>query len=131
MDYVDFDYYKDTYEGTKITSEALFEPLAKTESRNLDIPTFYRLQEEDIELTDEEWDKIKTCLCELIEMQYDFDNKYVNSAVVSGIKSESVDGFSRTYLSPAELEQAKKDLVKNKDLFIKGRLASTGLLYRG
>lgn len=129
--YVDFEYYGNVYDG-KLPEET-FDELVKEQCRYLDIPTFYRLQDQNYFVSDEDWDKVKYCICEMIDAQKKFNDKIEakQSAVPNGVKSESIDGFSKTYITEAELETMKKTFQDEMNKLIRGRIGITGLLSRG
>jgi hypothetical protein len=130
--YTDFDYYTDTYKGTLITEEAEFDLLAEKESRYLDISTFYKLADEDVQdsLSEADLDKINYCICELVDKQKNYNDKIANVNTV-GIKSESVDGYSITYITEQEKKEMELKLDIDKKKIIRERLALTFLLFRG
>lgn len=129
--YVDYEYYTSVY-GGKLPQET-FEDLVKEQCRNLDIPTFYRLQDDNYTKTDEDWDKVKYCLCEMIDAQNKFNEKQNanGEAIPDGIKQENIDGYSKTYLTPAEQEAQLKTFEADISKLIRGRIGVTGLLFRG
>lgn len=130
--YVDYSYYTDVY-GGKLPEET-FDELLIEQCRNLDIPTFYRLQTNSgWDVSDDDWDKVKYCLCEMIDKQSKFNDKQkANGEVIpDGIKAESVDGFSKTYLTPDEIEKQNKAFTDEISKLIRTRIGVTGLLFRG
>lgn len=100
--YVDYDYYVNDFGGINITSENDFNKMAISESKYLDKATFYNLV--DLVLSDDEEKIVKNCMCELIE----YSNKYKSVIIPNGIASESVQGFSRSYLSPEDFSRQEK-----------------------
>lgn len=86
----DITFYKEVFNGTSVTDERIFNKHLRVALTYLNTFTFSRLNrlnedEEDVELVL----SVKQCQCEIVEYLVDVDG--------DNIKSESVDGWSRTY----------------------------------
>lgn len=131
MEYVDYSYYKNEY-GGKLPVD-VFNELVVKESRNLDAPTFYRLQDDAYPKTDDDWEKVKYCLSEMIDLQNEYNEKLENikSSIPVGVTSENIDGFAKSYVTDQDITKLTEDFDKERKKIIRGRLGITGLLYRG
>lgn len=112
--YVDYEYYKESFVGSKISKTAFPKYEARAEA-HLHRITFGRVKSL-LEIPDE----VKKAICAMAEINYQEDKKTL------GIRSENIDGYSVSYgdftseTKNAELYSAAKDY-----------LSDTGLLYRG
>lgn len=123
--YADFDYYQSTYLGTDL-SEPQFNKRVRSASRYVDYFTFDRSKN-----VNPVTDDIKDCVCELAECIHSFENSNAGGSV-SGIKSESIDGYSVTYMTEGKDGEVSHQTLKRKIYpIIEKYLSGTGLLYRG
>ena len=104
MNFIDFDYYKNTYIGS--LDEADFCRLLVKAEAYLNLATHGRIKEADT--------LVCFCLCELCDVFYENEER--------GISSESVDGYSVSY------EKSKNFPAWE---VVKTYLGGTGLLYGG
>lgn len=125
--YVDFVYYETVYLGT-LLNELQFNKRAKSASRYLDYFTFNRSK-----TVDPVTDDIKDCICEMAECIHSFES--INTSTLSGnsgVKSESIDGYSVTYLTEGKDGEVSYQTLKRKLYqIVEKYLSGTELLYRG
>ena len=121
MAYASYEYYRDEFGGTAIP-ETLFQRWANIASRQIDYFTFGRI-------TDPGSVKnLPDCACEMAEAVYNI--RYKDSGKVK--KSESIDGYSVTYLTEQKDGEDADALLRGKLYGICSMyLMHTGLMYRG
>ena len=104
---INFDYYKNVFDGKKIQSEEEFGPLCDRAVRYISFVTSKPVEE----------NEIADAVCALCELYYETDSQ-------RGIKSESIDGVSVTYDNDNDkLQKSAYSILK---LYLPSRL-----LYRG
>ncbi|MBQ8298163.1 MAG: hypothetical protein IJX77_10325 [Ruminococcus sp.] len=118
--YADEAYYKDYYLcGKEAVINASFDYYARQASQLIDRYTYDNISGEDIP------EEVKQCCCELAELMFrDEASELPNT----GISSESVQGWSRSYEST---EARKTALAGSQRSCIYKWLSNTGLLYSG
>lgn len=119
--YADFDFYEKEYlSGRKAAVTAADFPFyARQASSVIARYTYGNIKADSIP------ESVKNCCCELAELLYSEARITEQS---SGVSSESVQGWSRTY----ENEGSRKDTLKNKMKECVYRwITDTGLLYSG
>lgn len=112
--YVGYEYYKESFFGSKIPEKAFpkYEMQAEAFLQRITFGRVKRLPEIP--------DEVKKAICAMAEVNYQEDKK------TPGAKSETIDGYSVTFADTggnakaAEMYQAAKDY-----------LSDTGLLFRG
>lgn len=87
VQYVDIDYYEDTYEGTAIPEDS-FNKYAIKASTHMKRFTFGRIDENDAP------ECVKYACCEMCEFIYQHDQAQIGGKMV---KSETNDGYSVTF----------------------------------
>lgn len=100
--YVSFDYYKNTYLGTKL-SEDIFPKFAEKGERYIEKCTFNRINEDTFNTFPEKIQTlIKKCVCELSDAM--FDTSKMNDLIISSgqessgiVKSKTAGAVSLTY----------------------------------
>lgn len=100
--YVSFDYYKNTYLGTKL-SEDIFPKFAEKGERYIEKCTFNRINEDTFNTFPEKIQTlIKKCVCELSDAM--FDTSKMNDLIISSgqessgiVKSKTAGAVSVTY----------------------------------
>lgn len=119
MVYVDNEYYTEEYCGTAIPKD-IFPQMAMKACRYIDYFTFDRLADED----NAQYPTLQACACEMAELIYrsgDLSNKEK--------KSESIDGYSVSYVTETTDGQLIDNVLKEKLYSIAKRyLMNTGLL---
>ena len=119
--YADEAYYKNNYlSGKEAAITAAFDHYASQASQLIDCYTYGRISGEDIP------EEVKQCCCELAELTY--RDEASEQSIGSGISSESVQGWSRSYESA---EARKSALAGAQKRCIYKWLSNTGLLYSG
>lgn len=115
MIYADFDYYLNTYGGTKIDDDDIFRRIADIASSEMSMyaPGI-------TEATDE----VKKCCCEIVDVIYTYE-AYRDS---SRVQSEKVGNYSVTYASSSSITIQRNEEIQS---IIIRRLMHTGMLYRG
>ena len=123
MNYVDYDYYSETYGGTAITAENA--PKAfRVASKTIDALTFCRIVERGLEgLTAFQKGVVQWVACALAEWQTEnediLNNPYSNY---------SINGVSATWTPGANIKQINGVMLPAS---IYAELVKTGLCYRG
>lgn len=106
MPYIDFDWYRDVYQGAEVDKESFYN-LALKATKYIDKITFGRADEAD--------ENVKYAVCAVMEeMQKDLNR--------NGIAAESNDGYSISYIK----NNGTENLFKTAKLFLPPEL-----LYRG
>lgn len=119
VQYVDYDYYDDTYEGEAIPEDS-FNKYAIKASAYLKRFTFDRIDENDVP------ECVKYACCEMCEAIYQHDQAQIGGRTV---KSESNDGYSVTFVTE---QDGQTDALGSKLYSIaKSYLADTDLLNMG
>ena len=123
--YVDYEFYINTYKGTKITSQEEFDKLS------LRATQYVKQQIMNRDYTDfkgkDYTNEVKYATCSLTEIEQDYQ-KAKEETPTNGIKSESIGDYSRSFGSFEELTN-NTNIKRNEELNL--YLAMTGLLYRG
>ena len=114
--YVDYEYYTDTYHGSKITKEDFLGVEDMAESF-LDQITFGRIRR-----LDSVPDCVKKAVCCAAEMI-----AANNSKLDSNVKSESNDGYSVSYADASSYRTLQGEMYRTAKMY----LANTRLLNRG
>lgn len=132
--YVDYEYYKDTYHGTRISQED-FPQFEVGAEAFVNLVTFGRIRR-----LDEVPDCVKLAICAAAESVHEYmasrrgmESSSSSSSSTGGntpVKSESNDGYSVTYITYAD---AVSDSACQNSMLLKVRmyLGGTGLMYRG
>lgn len=123
MAYVDYNYYTDTYGGTRITaSEA---PRAFQNASNaIDILVYRRIASDDLEgLTDFQKGIVQEVTCALAEWQTEN-----NDILTSPYSSYSINGVNATWGKSAGVRLVNGVMIPNQ---IYAELVKTGLCYPG
>lgn len=118
--YVDEKFYNEAYlcgKNAVVTSD--YEYFFREASLIIDRCTFGNIDPQNV------LQAVKMCCCELAENLFS-ENKSLTEN--SGIQSESVGGWSKTYTSKSEIRT--NSIAEQKRIIYKW-LADTGLLYRG
>lgn len=136
--WVEFAYYRDTFKGTQITDESVFQKYSQDAQ---DYIEYITLGKAIVSMQDDlHTDKIKRSVCVASELYFEKDNKLNaiktsdNEVVARGLKSETVKSHSVTYASTSDLDTLSKTeteydkLVRTK---VYKLLMFTGLLNRG
>ncbi len=112
--YVDYEYYKESFYGSKIPENAFprYEMRAEAFLHRI---TFGR-----VERLPEIPDEVKNAICAMAECSFREDKK------TPGVKSENIDGYSVSFGNSTEVS-------RNTELYgiAKTYLSTTGLLFRG
>ena len=112
--YVDYEYYKESFFGSKISKAAFFRYEMQAEDY------LHRITFGQVKKLPEIPDEVKKAICAMAEVRCREDKK------MPGVRSENIDGYSVSYgdstseTRDAELYSAAKNY-----------LSGTGLLYRG
>lgn len=127
--FVDFEYYEDTYLGTTIPSETIFDAWALRASATIDRFTFNRA-DAIITANEKESDVtgIKMATCAVADELYNQSLEDSDKA----IKSESVGGHSVSYLENTDLKRTQ--LEKQREaarLWLESTYLMTGAFYSG
>ena len=117
--YADYAFYTDEYLGRVISTEKDFTYFALRATEIIDSKTFGRIEEAT--------DAVKRACCAAADELYTADT--AKAKAVSGISSESVDGYSVSYR--AYDAKCADESAKRVDGAVKRYLAHTGLMYRG
>lgn len=119
MNYADYEYYINNYEGNLIPSKQ-FNKYAIIASQYIRANTYSNINE-NAEIIDE----VKMCMCEIAENQYKDDLLTEDN---TGISSEKVGDYSVSY----ESKENRLATIKNQNRnCLRLWLGNTGLLYRG
>lgn len=123
--YVDYEFYTNTYKGTKITSKEEFDKLSLRATQYVKEHIFNRNYADYYgkDYTNE----VKYATCSLTEIEQEYQ-KGLEELSSGNIKSESIGDYSRSFSTKEELIN-NTNLRKNEEL--KLYLATTGLLFRG
>lgn len=123
--YADFNYYKDEYKGSTITSQTAFDECYREAEGILDEQTFQRIPK--IEGADDELVRlIKFSVCALADVCSNHRSALKRAA--TGITSENRDGYSVSYSSNNDIKRQFKNEARE---VVTRYLSETGLLYRG
>ena len=106
MPYIDFDWYRDVYQGAEVEEENFYN-LALKATKYIDKITFGRADEAD--------ENVKFAVCATIDEMYSAENR-------KGIAAETNDGYSISYIKNNGME----NLYNAAKLFLPPEL-----LYRG
>jgi len=119
--YTDYEYYTDTYLGTAITTESIFDRLALRASAVIDRITFQRAED----VTDEDdLDKIYMSCCAIADEMYSIEQ----GGGDDGIQSERTGNHSVTFAAGSKKSMsAMSRYIEAARLY----LESTGLMFRG
>ncbi len=115
MIYADYDYYLNTYGGTKIDDEDMFRRIADIASSEM------ALYAPGIT---EATDAVKKCCCEIADVIC----SYEASMGSARIQSEKVGNYSVTYASSSSMNVQRNEDIQS---IIIRRLMNTGMMYRG
>ena len=123
--YVDYEFYINTYKGSKITSKEEFDKLSlrATQYVKQQIMTRDYANFNGKDYTNE----VKYATCSLVEIEQDYQ-KGLEELSTGNIKSESIGDYSRSFGTSEELTN-NTNIKRNEELNL--YLAMTGLLYRG
>lgn len=113
--YVDYEYYKESYFGSKIPEKAFpkYEMQAEAFLHRITFGRVKRLPEIP--------DEVMKAICAMAEVNYQEDKK------TPGAKSETIDGYSVTFadtgssVRDAEMYQEAKNFLSDTGLLFKGR----------
>lgn len=123
--YVDYEFYQDTYKGTKITSEEEFDKLSLRATQYVKEHIFNRdftnYNKKDYS------NEVKYATCSLTEIEKDYQ-KGLEELSSGNIKSESIGDYSRSFGTSQELIK-NTNIKRNEELNL--YLGTTGLLFRG
>lgn len=139
MSYATFDYYAEAYHGSM--PEECFQVAADRATGFMDYVTFLRVAKK----ADDE--NVKRCCCAMADLYHQYElTRSETLNLISGetttdgndgkdIKSETVGGFSRTFVTNVEritaLKQSQKELKEQLFSVASEYLAPLGLMYRG
>lgn len=123
--YVDYEFYRDTYKGTKITSEEEFDKLSLRATQYVKEHIFDR---DYTKYCGKDFsNEVMYATCSLTEIEQSYQ-KGLEELSSGNIKSESIGDYSRTF-------GTKEELIKNTNQSrsdeLKLYLGTTGLLFRG
>lgn len=114
--YVDFNYYKSSYHGDKLTATN-FETAERQAEAYLHAITFGRVRKlEEIPVC------VKNAICDMAEIVSRREEEKSNT-----VSSESNDGYSVTYVAATKEDDYKKELLAKAKMWLSG----TGLMYKG
>lgn len=123
--YVDYEFYKNTYKGTKITSQEEFDRLSLRATQYVKEHIFDR---DFTNYFDKDYsNEVKYATCSLAEIEQEYQ-KGLEELSSGNIKSESIGDYSRSFGTKEELI---KNTNQNRVDELKLYLATTGLLFRG
>ena len=118
MTYADAAFYQNSYLcGRAAVITAAFDFYARKATQQIKRYTFNHVDESNIP------DEVKNCCCEIAEILYSDEH-----TSETGVSSESVGGWSRSYESTEAKRAALNQSVRNA---VYAWLSNTGLLYRG
>lgn len=121
--YADYAWYTDTYCGTLLMTEAIFNRYARWASYLVDNVTYGNIKSDDL-ITD----CVKDATCAAAELAYNYWQNSVNVDGGKGAKSETNDGYTITYDdSILSAEALQKQAIAQIRLY----LQNSGLLFRG
>lgn len=122
MVYATYQHYKDEYCGTAIPSEKEFQNVIRKASQHIDNFTFGRITEENAG----EYASLPDCACDMAETIYNLTG---STGKMKEKKSESIDGYSVTYVTEGtDGNPAEKTLQKKLYSIARVYLLNTGLL---
>ncbi len=132
LELVDYEYYKETYEGSSIP-ESSFKKMAIKASEKLNYYTQDRISEDNIA------DKIRNTTCEIAELLFEQESlkeKLINyDETNKEVASETLGPRSISYVNKssqqANLIKSKEELEKDIYKICYQSLVHTGLMYRG
>ena len=123
--YVDYEFYINTYKGSKITSKEEFDKLSLRATQYVKEHLFNR---DFTNYFDKDYsNEVKYATCSLAEIEQDYQ-KGLEELSTGNIKSESIGDYSRSFGTKEELIN-NTNSKRNEEL--KLYLATTGLLFRG
>jgi len=111
---VDYNFYKEVYNGIRVDNQSQFNRLARKASNLVNLHTFNRAKSVEDEETKE---LIKFTICELVDNCADIES-------VGNVTSESVGEHSVSYRNVKEINSSNYEIIYN-------NLIYTGLMYRG
>ena len=121
--YTDIDFYMNHYGANQLSNKEIverFDYYAIKATQFIKMYTWDNVDENDIP------ECVKMCCCELIG--YIASNDEKQASFDTGVRSESVGGWSRTYADASELQEGNRAQLKH---CVYEWLTGTGLLYRG
>ena len=125
MIYATYQDYTEKYSGAAITDETAFNRLARKASAYIDMFTFGRVNEGNVN----SFPSLSICVCEMAETIFFSEDK---DGLKKEKKSESTDGYSVTYATEGTDGKTAEEKLKRKLYSIaKLYLINTGLLYCG
>lgn len=116
MIYADFDYYLNTYGGTKIDNDDIFRRIANSASREIDLVTFGNIDVDD---------NVQMCCCELADI---ISRNEQATSTASVYQSQRVGDYSVTYFSRKDALVSMRAEIHDS---ISKWLLLRGGLYRG
>lgn len=125
MVYATYQDYTKKYSGTAVTAEDVFNRLARRASAYIDMFTFGRINEGNVN----SFPSLSVCVCDMVDTIFFSEDK---DGLKREKKSESTDGYSVTYVAEGtDGELAEEKLKKKLYSIAKLYLINTGLLYCG
>ncbi len=106
INYADYEFYSNTYKGS--LSGDLFNSLIVKASREID--TYVNREIKEVDLNNEKNNfgyKIKYTTCLLLDY---LNNQYQSNGAIQSI---SIDGVSKTMKSSSDIENDKRNIIKN------------------
>lgn len=121
--YVDYEYYSETYGGSKI-AEAAFPSHEKRAEAVLHRITFNRILKRPELISEAVLDNIRMAICSMAETDFQESKK------TPGVKSENIDGYSVSY---GDSGSVNGEAGRTHEMFQSAMtyLHDTGLLYKG
>lgn len=123
--YVDYEFYINTYKGSKITSKEEFDKLSLRATQYVKEHIFNR--DYSNYCGNDFTNEVKYATCSLTEIEQEYQ-KGLEELSSGNIKSESIGDYSRSFGTKEELI---KNTNQNRIDELKLYLATTGLLFRG
>lgn len=123
--YVNYEFYTNTYKGTKITSQEEFDKLSLRATQYVKEHIFNR---DFTNYFDKDYsNEVKYATCSLTEIEKDYQ-KALEELSSGNIKSESIGDYSRSF---GTIEELIKNTNNKRNSELKLYLSTTGLLFRG
>ena len=125
MVYATYQDYTEKYCGTAVTAENVFDRLARKASAYIDMFTFGRINEGNVN----SFPSLSVCVCDMVDTIFFLEDK---EGLKKEKKSENTDGYSVTYVAEGTDGELAEEKLKRKLYSItKLYLINTGLLYCG
>ena len=125
MVYATYQDYTGKYSGIAVTDEKVFDRLARKASAYIDMFTFGRINEGNVN----SFPSLSVCVCDMVDTIFFSEGK---DGLKNEKKSESTDGYSVTYVTEGTDGKSAEETLRRK-LYSTAKLylINTGLLYCG